>query len=283
MAGKGSSHNSSMTGQPFPSLLSGQQSLLVAQDSCVRPATGDRLPLPANLCSLPCLAPITPAQETQRLLPSEHPSCQLRFTPFHPVLSPMEEDATGTPHPPSNHLSLPLHPSHTTHHFCKLFIHPLSLYVTWNPCLKWMENRQILLTERMGSKGPLWAQHTHTQWLFTQRAHKILPATVKSTVHTGRDDSGPLISVGPRLSDSKAGATVSATRSSYIIKREGTTRSWQYSILPILGLLKITISFGKGYFSVTKEHPTRMTMIKFSFMKLTSLHFLCHGPELVWG
>lgn len=156
-------------------------------------------------------------------------------------------------------------------------------YVTWNPCLKWMENRQILLTERMGSKGPLWAQHTHSQWLFTQRAHKILPATVKSTLHTGRDYTGPLISVGPRLSDSKVGATVSPTWSSYIIKREGTTWSCQYSILPISGLSKIIISFGKGCFSVTKEHPTRMTMIKFSFMKLTSLHFLCHGPELVWG
>lgn len=51
----------------------------------------------------------------------------------------------------------------------------------------------------------------------------------------------------------------------------------------ILGLFKITISFGKGFFSITKEHATRMTMIKFSFMKLTSLHFLGHGPELVWG
>lgn len=134
MAGKGSSYNNSMTGQPFPRLLSGQQGLLVAQDSCVRQATGDRLPLPANLCCLPCPTPITPAQETGRLLPSEHPSCQ--FTPFHPVLSPMEEDATRTPHATSNHLSLPLHPSHTTHHFYKLFTHPINKYVTWNPCLK---------------------------------------------------------------------------------------------------------------------------------------------------
>lgn len=123
MAGKGSSYNSSLTGQPFPRLLSGQEGLLVAQDSCAR----DRLPLPADLCCLPCPTPITPAQETGRLLPSEHPSCQLRFTPFHPVLSPMEEDATGTPQPTSKHLSLPLHPSHTTHHFYKLFTHPLSL------------------------------------------------------------------------------------------------------------------------------------------------------------
>lgn len=283
MAGKGSSHNSSMIGQPFPSLLSGQQSLLAVQDSCVRPATGDRLPLPANLCSLPCPAPITPAQETQRLLPSEHPSCQLRFTPFHPVLSATEEDATGTPPPPTIPLS-----HYNPHTLLIISINYLYIlfrykYVTWNPCLKWMENRQILLTERMGSKGPLWAQHTHTQWLFTQRAHKILPATVKSTLHTGRDYTGPLISVGPRLSDSKVGATVSPTWSSYIIKREGTTWSCQYSILPISGLSKIIISFGKECFSVTKEHPTRMTMIKFSFMKLTSLHFLCHGPELVWG
>lgn len=204
----------------------------------------------------------------------------------HPTLSSLQRKKMlqGHPtHPPTISLS-----HYTPHTLLIISVNYLYIlfrykYVTWNPCLKWMENRQILLTERMGSKGPLWAQHTHTQWLFTQRAHKILPATVKSTVHTGRDYSGPLISVGPRLSDSKAGATVSPARSSYIIKREGTTRSCQYSVLPISGLFKITISFGKGYFSVTKEHPTRMTMIKFSFMKLTSLHFLCHGPELVWG
>ena len=97
------------------------QAALWVTEPPVAPATGDCLPLPASLCSLPCPTPITPPQETG------HPSCQLRFAPFHPVLSPTEEDAARTPHPTSDHLSLPLHPSHTTHHFYNLFTHPLSL------------------------------------------------------------------------------------------------------------------------------------------------------------